>query len=193
MAAITHWTQQSVDAFVHRIATDFASQLQTQMEEQTVTYSEFADSMCITPGRVSQILNNPGNLTLRNIVRCTRSLGKKVAIVAYDDGDAQNENGPVNSEIFAKCWEMSGKPADFFELAGSTVCKQVSVTIMPSSLCTTVASGASQADTAYSGNYCTGWSDQYTVSTHVMSGNTTTTPSMGNVQSSVEKFAEARA
>lgn len=40
----------------------------------------------------------------------------KVALVAYEDGDSQNQSGPISSEIFAICWKRMGSPRDFFEL-----------------------------------------------------------------------------
>jgi hypothetical protein len=69
--------------------------------------------------RISQIFNNPGNLTLNKIVQYARALGLKVAVIAYDDGDHINKNGPISSEIFNICWENAGKPKDFFGLQTS--------------------------------------------------------------------------
>lgn len=40
----------------------------------------------------------------------------KVAIVMYEDGDPDNEHGPVSSEIFRDCWALRGRPKDFFSL-----------------------------------------------------------------------------
>jgi hypothetical protein len=44
----------------------------------------------------------------------------KVALVAYDDNDAENKNGPVNSDLFYQCWKQMGSPKTFFELARTT-------------------------------------------------------------------------
>jgi hypothetical protein len=77
----------------------------------------------VSEGRVSQVLNNPGNLTLRKIVEYVRALGRKVAIVEYDDGDHENLKGPVNSEIFATCWYTAGAPDDFFALESAAANK----------------------------------------------------------------------
>jgi hypothetical protein len=62
------------------------------------------------------VLNHPGNITLRNIVEYARALGLKVAVVAYDDGDPHNFDGPLDSEIFKSCWQIMGEPKDFFDL-----------------------------------------------------------------------------
>jgi transcriptional regulator with XRE-family HTH domain len=90
-------------------------QLETAMNGRT--RAELAATLGVSEGRVSQVFNNPGNLTLRNVIEYARALGQKVAIVAYDDGDRRNENGPINSEIFTTCWQRAGKPVDFFEMA----------------------------------------------------------------------------
>jgi hypothetical protein len=112
-----HWTARSTEDFVYRISSDFALQIENKMDEGPVTQSELADRLDVTPGRVCQVLRNPGNLTLRKMVEYAASLGMKVSVVAYEDGDPQNQNGPINSEIFNACWKKLGKPADFFALS----------------------------------------------------------------------------
>jgi len=73
----------------------------------------------VSESRVSQVLNNPGNLTLRKIIEYARALQLDVAIVAYEGGNT--ERGLVPPEIFAKCWAKLGKPRDFFEFDTCTV------------------------------------------------------------------------
>jgi predicted XRE-type DNA-binding protein len=114
-----HWTQQSIADFVYRISSDFVIQIEKKLEKERIRHNEFATQLGVTRGRVSQLMNNPGNLTLRNVVHCARTLGMKVAIVAYEDGDTENRSGPINSEIFSTCWQRAGAPRDFFELSGS--------------------------------------------------------------------------
>jgi transcriptional regulator with XRE-family HTH domain len=111
-----HWTAATTEDFLYRIAADYVSQLERIMDTSETSQAKLAERLHVSKGRVSQVLNNPGNLTLKKIVEYARALGKKVAIVAYDDDDPLNANGPVNSEIFYSCWERSGKPADFFAL-----------------------------------------------------------------------------
>lgn len=113
---MTHWTERSVDDFLYRIATDFVMQLEKRIQSEPLSKTKLAQKLGVTKGRVSQILNNPGNLTLRMIIKCARALGMKVTVVAYDDNDRENELGPVNSEIFRVCWENSGKPVDFWSI-----------------------------------------------------------------------------
>jgi transcriptional regulator with XRE-family HTH domain len=120
MDAVTkHWTSEDTDAFVYRIASDFVLQLEKKMDG-SLNQNDLARRLKVSKGRVSQVLNNPGNLTLKKIVQYSRALKMKVAVVAYDDGDSENRNGPINSEIFYECWQKSGRPNDFFSLANST-------------------------------------------------------------------------
>jgi predicted XRE-type DNA-binding protein len=112
----THWTDRSTKDFVYRISSDFILQIEKKMEEERVNQAHLAETLGVTDGRVSQVLRNPGNLTLRKMVEYARSLGMKISVVAYEDNDPENENGPINSEIFNACWIKAGKPTDFFTL-----------------------------------------------------------------------------
>lgn len=113
---IRHWTENSVKDFLYRIAADFVSQLEERMQTIPLTKAGLADKLQVTKGRVSQILNNPGNLTLEKVIQYARAVGMKVAIVAYDDNDPDNERGPINSDIFRICWERQNKPTEFWAL-----------------------------------------------------------------------------
>jgi transcriptional regulator with XRE-family HTH domain len=110
----THWTGRSNKDFIFRIAADFIAQLEDKMESLPISQDELAQRLGVTKGRVSQILNNPGNITLGKIVEYARTLEMKVSIVAYEDNDPNNERGPINSAVFSICWEKSGKPRDFW-------------------------------------------------------------------------------
>ncbi len=116
MKASPHWTAGSSKAFIHAIAFDFIAQLQERMEKLPLSQAELAQKLGVTEGAVSKVLNKPENLTMKTMVNYARATGMKVAIVAYDDGDEQNERGPINSEIFSICWKDAGKPRDFWSL-----------------------------------------------------------------------------
>ena len=120
-----HWTANT-NNFLYRVTSDYVRQLETMMEAAGTKQSDLANALGVTEGRVSQVLNNPGNLTLKKVVEYARALGKKVAIVAYDDADPNNQNGPVNSEIFSLCWDRAGQPSDFFEFRDSPSAMAVS-------------------------------------------------------------------
>lgn len=110
------WTEKNTENYLSRIRFDFITQLEKKMESVPLTQADLAKKLVLTEGAVSQILNNPSNLTLKTIVRYARAVGLKVSIIAYDDNDPNNNNGLINSEIFNICWEKQGKPTDFFAL-----------------------------------------------------------------------------
>jgi len=109
----THWTAVSVDDFVHRLSFDFITQLAKRLKASPINRAECAAKLGISKGRVSQIFNNTSNLTLRKAVEYAQALGMKASVIAYDDHDPNNKNGPVNSEIFQICWNKAGRPTDF--------------------------------------------------------------------------------
>lgn len=116
MPKTRHWTAESNEAFLHKISFDFIAQLEKKIAEIGIPHGTLARKLGVSEGAVSHILNNPENLTLKTIVAYARVLGLKVSVVAYDDGDRNNERGPIDSELFAACWENAGKPSDFWSL-----------------------------------------------------------------------------
>lgn len=115
-----HWTESSPQKFAYRIASDFIEQIREVMKIKGWSQNKFAKKLNLTPGRVSQILNNPGNLTLETMVQWARALKLKVSVVAYDDNDGSNERGPINAEVFRLCWEHLRKPTDMWSLTENT-------------------------------------------------------------------------
>lgn len=111
-----HWTERSIKAYLFRIVADFIDQLENKMESLPISQGDFAQKLGVSKGRVSQILNCRGNITLKTIVHCARALGMKVSMVAYEDDDPQNKKGPINPEIFRICWEKSDKPRDLWDI-----------------------------------------------------------------------------
>lgn len=133
---IAHWTERSVKDFLYRIGADFVLQLEDRMESYGLKQVDLAERLDLTEGRVSQIINNPGNLTLGMIIKCARAVDMKVTIVAYDDNDSKNIQGPINSDIFRICWEKAGKPLDFWSLEDVQVleAEEVAVTAPATSM-----------------------------------------------------------
>ena len=111
-----HWTGRSVKDYLFRIAADFIAQLENKMESLNISQDELAKKLGVTKGRVSQLINHPGNIGLAKIIEYARALGMKVSIVANEDNDPENKKGPVNSEIFRICWDKSGRPRDFWDM-----------------------------------------------------------------------------
>lgn len=113
-----HWTEESTEDFLFRIGADFVSRIEGLLGTQSK--ASLAKKLGVSAGRISQVLNNPGNLTLKTMIEYARALGLKVAVVTYDDDDPKNLKGPIDAEIFEQCWARSGKPLDFFALNATT-------------------------------------------------------------------------
>jgi transcriptional regulator with XRE-family HTH domain len=116
MAKERHWTEGSSNALAHRIAFDFIAQVESRLEARSISQVDLAKRLGVSAGAVSKLLNHPENLTLQSIAKYARALGMKAAIVAFDDGDVDNEQGPINSAVFNTCWERAGKPRDSWSL-----------------------------------------------------------------------------
>jgi transcriptional regulator with XRE-family HTH domain len=112
-----HWTTRDRGAFLFKVLDDFTVQLEKKMDSLNMTRGKLAKRLNVSKGRVSQVMNNPGNISLRVAITYARSLGMKVALIAYEDGDPKNLKGPINAEIFANCWDKCGKPRDNWEMA----------------------------------------------------------------------------
>ena len=112
----THWTERSIEDYIFSIGADFIGQLEDKMEAEGLSQNDLALRLGKTKGRVSQVFNRPGNLTLGNIVKYSRALSIKASIVAYQDDDPKNKKGPINSEVFRASWEKCGKPRDLWDI-----------------------------------------------------------------------------
>jgi len=113
---VKHWTENSPEDFIHKIVGDFVRFIENTMGE-SVSQIDLAKKIGVSAGRVSQVLNNPGNLSLKTIVEFSRALGAKVSIVGYCDDDPTNANGPISAEVFRGCWTKYGRPHDFFAVS----------------------------------------------------------------------------
>lgn len=120
-----HWTEESLSDFQFHVADDFISRLEAKLESDGISHAQFAAKLSISEGRVSQVFNDPGNLTLRSMIKWARTAGLKLSVLAYDDDDSQNIKGPIHSAVFLRCWETAGKPSDFWDFEQETDGKQV--------------------------------------------------------------------
>jgi Helix-turn-helix len=120
MISSKHWTGQNLSDFAYWISSDFTAQIETGLEEAGISNNAFADMIHVSPSRVSQVLHDPGNLTIGNVAKYVRGLGKKVALVVYDDSDPDNTKGPIGADVFTQCWERMGRPQEVFDLQSMT-------------------------------------------------------------------------
>lgn len=118
MDQLKHWTADSTEQFVYRISSDFVGQLEMKLEKDKISRNRLAKTLRVTKGRVSQVLNDPGNLTVKLAVEYAHAAGMKAALIAYDDHDPENFAGPINAAVFTTCWDMAGRPKDLFSVAG---------------------------------------------------------------------------
>jgi transcriptional regulator with XRE-family HTH domain len=107
---------RSVKDYLFQVSSQFVTQLLEIMESEGIGRAKLAKRLGVSKGRVSQILNHPGNLSLENIVRFTHRLDRKVAIVVYDDGDRRYKKVPILPQIFLESWKRNGRPRDYFAL-----------------------------------------------------------------------------
>jgi len=120
MNTMKHWTQANTADFAYSISLGFFTQLEDRLEQSPMKRRDYAEKLGVTAGRISQILNNPpDNPQLESLVQYARALGMKVAVVAYDDGDPENDKGPIFSEVFNVSWERIGKPRDLISVTGA--------------------------------------------------------------------------
>jgi transcriptional regulator with XRE-family HTH domain len=112
----THWTDRTPEDFLYSIASDFIEQLRAKMTKIGMSQSKLAKAAKVSKGYVSQVFNDPGNLTLVTIVKFAKAAGMKVSVVGYEDDPKIAGSGPVNAEVFRICWERQGKPIDMWSL-----------------------------------------------------------------------------
>ena len=84
-----HWTTESTEDFLYNIGADYVDTLSEHLEANAISRREFASRLSVSEGRVSQIFNAPGNLTLDTMASWARACGLKFGVVAYDDGDRE--------------------------------------------------------------------------------------------------------
>src|SRR6266850_8043186 len=94
-----HWTERSADDFLYSIASDFVEQLRAKMKKLGMTQSKLAKAARVSKSYVSQVFNDPGNLSLVTIVKFAKAVGMKVSVVGYEDDSARAGSGPINSDI----------------------------------------------------------------------------------------------
>lgn len=111
-----HWTEEDIESFRYRLGSDFVEDLESKMKALGLNHVSLAKKKGVSQARVSQVFNNPGNLTLESMIEWSRAAGLKISVVVYDDGDAKNELGPIPAEVFQKCWELCGKPSTQWQL-----------------------------------------------------------------------------
>ena len=107
-----HWTETSPEDFRYRVLSDFGVQVEKRLHETQRSQADLARLWGRTEGRVSQVLNDPSNLTVKSMVEIVRAIGLKLSVLAYSDDDSENLRGPIPPDVFLACWTSLGKPTD---------------------------------------------------------------------------------
>src|ERR1041385_3136704 len=94
------WGIRNVEDYLFQVSSQFVTQLIEIMESEGISRSQLAKRLGVTKGRVSPILNRPGNQKLKNSVGYADLLNRKVAIVVYDDGDRRHKKVPIPPQVF---------------------------------------------------------------------------------------------
>ena len=114
-----HWTAGNPLRMVRWIASDFIAQLETRIEQiPGFTHGDLAKRLSVSLGRVSQMMNAPGNFTLKNGVLYAGAADMNVAIVIYP---ANCTSAPISGDVFRACWEIAGRPKNMFDIQENSV------------------------------------------------------------------------
>lgn len=122
------WVETSIENLKYFIGADFVDQLEARLAVEGLTQKTFADKLGVTQGRVSQIFNNPGNLTLDTMVSWGHAVGMKTGVVLYGGSSEEAMKGPLSGEIFISCWKELGEPRAMFDISKnftSATCSRV--------------------------------------------------------------------
>src|SRR5579864_1803914 len=118
---VQHWTASSPLRMVHAISGDFVAQLETRIEEiPGFTHGDLAKRISVSLSRVSQVMNSPGNLTIKNTIVYANGVGGNVALVVYPM-DPHSNGAPISGDVFRACWEIAGRPRNMFDIQDNTV------------------------------------------------------------------------
>ncbi len=105
-----------LEEFHFQVALGFIDQCEKKMALKEMKRKDLAENLGVSEGYISQIFNNPANLTLKTISRIARNLGEKASVILYDDGDPTNLKGALSPMVFVECWNVVGKPANLWEV-----------------------------------------------------------------------------
>lgn len=109
-----HWTAGSPEDFKYHVAFDFMSDLENLMDAYKISVKQLAKKSGVSAQIIQSLVDDPQDLTLIHSVKLSRALGNKVSLVLYEDGDSENQHGPVHPQVFATCWKNLKCPKDMF-------------------------------------------------------------------------------
>ncbi len=103
-------------SFRYQITFDFVTSLSHRMKLKNITQKKLAQKLGVTEGRISQVINNPGNFTLQSMVEWAHAVEMKPSVILYDDKDPNYQKPPVYADAFVQLWDIHGKPHNFGDI-----------------------------------------------------------------------------
>ena len=117
MTTQRHWTSESAAALAYAVAADLTGLIEQRADQLKIGLHIMALALNKTEQYVLNLIQRPNDPTFRELVSLAKSVGFKVALVAYDEDKAGDDTvSPVNGKIFEQCWRVCGSPRDFFDL-----------------------------------------------------------------------------
>lgn len=115
-----HWTAGSPLRMMRWVAFDFIAQLESRIEEiPGFTHGELAKRLSVSLSRVSQVMNSPGNFTIKNAVVYANAVERNVAVVVYPVDPV--DRAPISGDVFRACWEIAGRPKNMFDIQDNSI------------------------------------------------------------------------
>ncbi|WP_058047355.1 helix-turn-helix domain-containing protein [Streptomyces roseifaciens] len=96
-----HDQGRTADAAGARLARHATASLAGLLAERGMTRKDLADSMGVSPGRVSQILSGDENLTMRSLAAVADALDLRMEI-SFSDSPSAERQGPAAARALAK-------------------------------------------------------------------------------------------
>ncbi len=115
---LTAWDKDTAE-LKWEIAIDYLTDLESAMDAKGISRDDLAKILNVPERLINEQFGNPSNPCIYSMIRMARAIGLKISIVTYDDGDAENEKGPIIANIFKECWEKAGKPKNGWDMARS--------------------------------------------------------------------------
>lgn len=100
MAADREDTEARIDEEMYGLVTQLTNEINRLMKERGLSRADLAARMCVSPGRVSQILGGGENLTLRTLAALSTALDARfdIELNSLKVGDTYTSRGTTDAE-----------------------------------------------------------------------------------------------
>ena len=101
---------------LYKLSHQFTSQIKIAMDQGGLKYKDIAERMGLTPGRVSQIMHDPGNITLSTMIKLGNAVGLKTSVLLYDYNYDNLDDDHIIPSVFRACWRRLGSPKNMLDI-----------------------------------------------------------------------------